>query len=262
MLVLVVLVPLVVGILQVGLVLHVRSTLAAAASEGARYAATADRGPADGVARTRAQIDEAVAGAVRARRRGAAGAGRRAARGGDHRAGGGAGARPRWTGRLVLGHRPRGGGGAGMTRRDERGSAIVELVWLGVLLLVPLLWIVLSVFEVQKGAFAVTAAARAAGRAYALAPTDAAGERAAYDVARRVLADHGLADARLRVRVTCTPFPDHCHSGTSVVTVRVESGVELPLLPEALGGGAPSFALDATHTVPIGRYQEVTGAAP
>lgn len=61
-LVLVVLTPLVVGILQVGLVLHVRSTLAAAASEGARYAATADRGPADGVARTRAQIEDAVAG--------------------------------------------------------------------------------------------------------------------------------------------------------------------------------------------------------
>ncbi|HWJ83087.1 MAG TPA: TadE/TadG family type IV pilus assembly protein [Nocardioides sp.] len=61
-LVLVVLVPLVLGILQVALVLHVRSVLAAAASEGARYAATADRGPADGVARTREQIDAALAG--------------------------------------------------------------------------------------------------------------------------------------------------------------------------------------------------------
>ena len=30
--------------------------------------------------------------------------------------------------------------------RDEDGSAVVELVWLGILLLVPILWIVLSVF--------------------------------------------------------------------------------------------------------------------
>lgn len=59
-LVLVVLVPLFLGILQVALVLLVRNTLAAAASEGARYAATADRGPADGVALTREQIDGAV----------------------------------------------------------------------------------------------------------------------------------------------------------------------------------------------------------
>ena len=60
-LVLVVLVPLVLGILQVALVLQVRNTLAAAASEGARVAATADRGPADGVAATREQIDDAIA---------------------------------------------------------------------------------------------------------------------------------------------------------------------------------------------------------
>ena len=61
-LVLVVLVPLVLGVLQVALVLHVRNTLASAAAEGARYAATLDRGPADGVSRTRSQIDGAVSG--------------------------------------------------------------------------------------------------------------------------------------------------------------------------------------------------------
>jgi Flp pilus assembly protein TadG len=61
-LVCVVLVPLVLGIAQVALVMHVRGTLAAAASEGARYAATVDRGPEAGVARTRTQIDGALAG--------------------------------------------------------------------------------------------------------------------------------------------------------------------------------------------------------
>lgn len=50
------LVPLVLGVLQVALVLFVRNTLASAASEGARYAATADHGPADGVAKTRDQL--------------------------------------------------------------------------------------------------------------------------------------------------------------------------------------------------------------
>ena len=56
-----VLVPLVLGLIQVGLVLHVRNTLAAAATEGARYGATIDRSPADGAARTRQQIDGALA---------------------------------------------------------------------------------------------------------------------------------------------------------------------------------------------------------
>lgn len=62
-LVMLLLVPIFLGILQVALVLHVRNTLASAASEGARYGATFDRSPADGAARTREQI----AGAVSAR---------------------------------------------------------------------------------------------------------------------------------------------------------------------------------------------------
>jgi hypothetical protein len=55
-LVTVVLVPLFLGILQLALVLHVRNTLTAAASEGARLAATSDRSLGDGVAETREQI--------------------------------------------------------------------------------------------------------------------------------------------------------------------------------------------------------------
>lgn len=141
--------------------------------------------------------------------------------------------------------------------RDERGSGLVEVIWMGVLLLLPLLWIVLSVFEVQRGSFGVSGAARAAARAYALAPNDAAGEQRAAAVARQALADQGLTDVPVRVSVTCTPYPHDCHSGTSVITVRVESSVELPLLPDVLGGGAPSFRLSADHTVPIGRYQEI-----
>jgi Flp pilus assembly protein TadG len=60
-LVVVVLVPLFLGIMQVALVLHVRNTLTAAASEGARYAATADRPVDAGAERTRSQISGALA---------------------------------------------------------------------------------------------------------------------------------------------------------------------------------------------------------
>ncbi|SFC83604.1 TadE-like protein [Nocardioides terrae] len=51
------LVPLVLGVLQVALVLFVRNTLASAASEGARYAATADHGPGDGIGKAREQLE-------------------------------------------------------------------------------------------------------------------------------------------------------------------------------------------------------------
>jgi Flp pilus assembly protein TadG len=53
-------VPLFLGILQVGLYLYVRNTVVAAASEGAHYAAVLNRGPADGEARTRELVDGVV----------------------------------------------------------------------------------------------------------------------------------------------------------------------------------------------------------
>ncbi|MBS4754704.1 hypothetical protein KG112_18000 [Nocardioides sp. zg-ZUI104] len=134
---------------------------------------------------------------------------------------------------------------------------MVEVVWLGIVLLLPLLWIVMSVFEVQRGSFGVSGAARAAARAYALAPNDVAGQERATAVARRALADQGLEEVPVAVTVTCTPYPRSCHSGTSVITVRVDSAVTLPLMPDVLGGGAPTFRLSASSTVPIGRYQEI-----
>ena len=108
----------------------------------------------------------------------------------------------------------------------------------------------------QQGAFATSAAARAAGRAYALAPDDATGAARADAVVRQVLADQGTPGQRARVTVTCDAPAGNCHVGTSVITVRVDSGVELPFFPAILGKGAAVFSLDATHTVPIGQYVE------
>jgi hypothetical protein len=143
--------------------------------------------------------------------------------------------------------------------KRQRGSALVELCWLGILLILPVLWIVMSVFQVQRGAFGVSAAARAAARAYVLAPDDATGLVRARAAARLALADQGVHDVVPVVRVTCTPYPGDCHQGTSVITVSVHSRVVLPLMPDALGDGRPSFALDATQTVPIGQFQEISG---
>lgn len=139
-------------------------------------------------------------------------------------------------------------------QRDEGGSAIVEIVWLGILLLVPLLWIVLSVFEVQRGAFAVTSAARSAARAYSLADSDAAGRSQAQAAIRQALDDQGGDDQSFTFDVSCAG--GDCHEPGAVITVRVRSGVDLPMLPAVLGGDAPSFRLDSTHTVPVGQFRD------
>jgi Flp pilus assembly protein TadG len=140
-----------------------------------------------------------------------------------------------------------------LERRDQSGSVVVEVVWLAVLLLVPLVYVVLAVFEVQRGAFAATAAARAAGRAYVLAPTPAEGELRARAAGRIALADQGVDSRRSLMTVSCRPA---CLVPGSVVLVRVRHQVALPLLPTALGGQTPSIRVEAEHTVPYGTFRE------
>ncbi|TCI95992.1 TadE/TadG family type IV pilus assembly protein [Aeromicrobium sp. IC_218] len=60
-LVMLVLVPLVLGVMQVALVLHVRNTLEAAATEGARVSASLGATPADGSERARQMISTSIA---------------------------------------------------------------------------------------------------------------------------------------------------------------------------------------------------------
>jgi Flp pilus assembly protein TadG len=60
LLVTIVLTALFLGIVQVGLALHVRNTLIASAAEGARYAANADRSAEDGAAHAAQLISAAL----------------------------------------------------------------------------------------------------------------------------------------------------------------------------------------------------------
>ncbi|MGZ8800553.1 MAG: TadE family protein [Aeromicrobium sp.] len=60
-LIMVLLIPIVLGVMQVALVMHVRNTISAAASEGARAAAVVDGNPSLGAERTRMLIRTAIA---------------------------------------------------------------------------------------------------------------------------------------------------------------------------------------------------------
>ena len=141
--------------------------------------------------------------------------------------------------------------------RGERGSALVEFTWVGLILFIPITWIVITLFQVQQGAFALNGAARAAARAFALAPDDASGLARAQAVVDQTLLDQGGKDQVGTVTVSCVPFEDNCHAGTSMITIHIESGVALPFVPAVIDHGRRSFDLEARHTVPIGQFVAV-----
>jgi hypothetical protein len=141
----------------------------------------------------------------------------------------------------------------------ERGTALIEVTWLSLLLLVPLVYVVLSVFAVQRAAFAVDAASRAAGRAYVLAPSQAEGLARARAAAEVALGDQGLHLSGSSFAAGCRPAPRDCLSPGSVVQVRLAYQVHLPLMPDALGSSTPSIRVEADHAVPYGSFRQDRG---
>ena len=142
------------------------------------------------------------------------------------------------------------------SRPDERGTAIVEFVWLAILLLVPLLYILLAVFDTQRAAYAASAAARSATRAFVTSPDQESAFGRAEAAARMAFADQGLDGPGFTVAITCRPDPRNCLTPGSVVSAEVRSAAALPLLPTALGHNTPRISVAAVHRSPYGTFRE------
>ena len=143
-----------------------------------------------------------------------------------------------------------------MSPRDESGTAIIEFVWLAILLLIPLLYVVLAVFDTQRTSYAASSAARSAGRAFITSPDEQSAYARARAAARLAFADQGIEGAPMRLVIRCDPHPDNCLSPGSVVVAEVDSSVDLPLMPDALGGNTPRISVQAVHQAPYGTFRE------
>ncbi len=100
--------------------------------------------------------------------------------------------------------RPRLAGG------DDAGSALLEFLTLGVLLLVPVVYLVLCLGRLQAAGFAVEGASREAARVLAAAPDEDRAAREVDAVVAMALRDQGLAgadDPAPEVTVECSERP-------------------------------------------------------
>lgn len=134
---------------------------------------------------------------------------------------------------------------------DDTGSASVEFITVGMLMLVPLVYLVLAVSAIQAGAFAAEGAARQAARVFVQAPDLEAAEDSAQRALEFALADHGI-EGGARLAVTCsTPS---CLTRQAFVTVTVDISVPLPLVPALLGDFPLAVPIHATATEQVSRF--------
>lgn len=141
-----------------------------------------------------------------------------------------------------------------MRRQTDRGTASVEFVWMSLLLLVPFVYSLLCVFDVQRAAFAVSVASRSATRAYVLAPSLAVANGRALAAAQVALDDQQIDG---RVSLHCEPA-NACLSPGSSVQVVVRATVTLPFTPTALGDRFGGIVVDSSHRETFGRFRAAT----
>ena len=151
--------------------------------------------------------------------------------------------------------------------RSEGGAAVVELLVVALTLLVPLVYVMVVMADVQRALLATSAAAREAGRVYVTGPDRVTAERRAGAAYREVLASYGMGAgdprAGLGLRAGCpAEGGSGCVGGFGpgaevevVVTWRVPVA-RVPFLGSVAG---PGITIGATHHARVDRYRGLGG---
>lgn len=134
---------------------------------------------------------------------------------------------------------------------DEQGSAVVEFVFLTIVVLIPLIYLVLTVGRVQAGTYAVTQAAREAGRAFVTAEDPGLAPARAQAAADIAFADFGFTG---RLGLDCDRSP--CLRPEGRITTRAEVSVPLPLVPDFARAVVPlELPVSATSVATVDRFR-------
>jgi hypothetical protein len=136
---------------------------------------------------------------------------------------------------------------------EDDGSASLEFVTAGLILLLPLVYLVLTMAAIQGAALAAEGAARQAVRVFVQAADLPGAQASAIRAVEFALTDHGVDPDDAAVSVSCTR--PGCLYRQEFVTVTVDVRVPLPLVPPVLAGDFPlAVGLYSSATQQVSRF--------
>ena len=139
--------------------------------------------------------------------------------------------------------------------RNDGGSASLEFVTVGLLLLVPIVYLVLALSALESASFGVEGAARQATRVFVQSESEGAAESAARTAIQVTLADYGLDARNAHVVISCRPNPSDCLTRRGYVTVTITTTVPLPLMPPVLQLHLPAgIPVQSVATEQVSRF--------
>ena len=145
--------------------------------------------------------------------------------------------------------RARSGGGS------DDGNALVEFLGAALILMIPTLYLVLTLGRVQAAAFAAQGAAKDAGRAISIADTVDGGLDRARSAVAVALADQGFDDdPSAALTVVCSAG---CVDPGAEIATTVRINVTFPGLGGGPGSWLPlSIPVSAHVVTPVDEYKE------
>ncbi|MCO4257432.1 hypothetical protein [Pseudarthrobacter cellobiosi] len=135
----------------------------------------------------------------------------------------------------------------------EEGSAVVEFTFLALLLMVPLVYLIITVGQIQGGSFAVVGAADQAAKVFVAQPDAESAQAAAEQAALVALADFGHDAGQARVTTRCDPAD--CQAAGAAITVTVNLTVPLPFVPFNDDFRLKASEVEASSTQLVGRFR-------
>lgn len=135
--------------------------------------------------------------------------------------------------------------------RAEDGNTIVEFVVLSAALLIPSLYLVLTLGSVQAAVFAADTIARDAARIHAVEGDPHRAAQRTQQHTDLVLEDYRLGASDV-VSISCSEDP--CSTPGGTVTAQVRIPVPVPGLGPILGDTGP-VAVGAVHAVQVDQYR-------
>jgi hypothetical protein len=137
---------------------------------------------------------------------------------------------------------------------SDKGSASIEFIVVGVAIILPLIYIAITVLTLNAAQLASHQAAREGARAFVTSISNSSGNQRANIAASQAFADYGLSESDPEIAITC----DHisCLTPGGSVSIEVTTQVPLPFVPHWGSIKPLTMPVTARATLLVDQYRE------
>lgn len=137
--------------------------------------------------------------------------------------------------------------------RNDQGSATVEFIGLSIILLIPAIYLLLTISQLQAAGYAAVAAADQAAKTVGLSDDAAQAESRAIHTVQLTAEDFQLDPQATTTVIECSN--SECTDPGTQISVHVSIDVALPLVPTFLGNPTRVATMNATGYHVIGEFE-------